>query len=150
MFCNDFLVLKLGKTLGYYLSVFYKKSLILLTNVGIHQKIFGARSEGLNPILAIVPGSLAYLCQSQSAQRLTGPAVFCQLMFIVPLPTLFKAPHMPGKYFTNIAKGEKATINKYKWLLRCPIVLIQRLFFLVFQKLIFLQSVLTISDLKFL
>ena len=36
------------------MSFIKKKSLILLTNEGIHQKIFGARSEGLNPILAIV------------------------------------------------------------------------------------------------
>ena len=36
---------------------FIKKSLILLTNERIYQKTFGARSDGLNPILAIVePG----------------------------------------------------------------------------------------------
>ena len=36
------------------LMYFIKKSLISLTNERIYQKTFGARSEGLNPMLAIV------------------------------------------------------------------------------------------------
>ena len=33
-------------------------------------------------------------------------AVLRRLMFIVPLSTLLKAPHMPGKYLRNIAKWQ--------------------------------------------
>ena len=53
-FCNAFWGLELCKTPEKYLNVFYKKSLILLTNEGIHQKTFGVKPHRLDPILTTV------------------------------------------------------------------------------------------------